>query len=302
MQYTKIRGVIVPLLTPFDPQGRIDEAAAARLVDYLIARGVKGLFPGGTTGEGPLLTGAERRRLAEVVVGAAGGRVPVIVHTGAATTREAVALTRHAQRIGAQAAALITPYYYRYPEEALFRHFAHIAAQTPDFPLYLYNFPAVTGNALSVDLVARLVEHCPNIVGLKDSSGALDLLVASLSWRGGAFNPANGSDGLLLAALALGLEACVSGNANVVPELVVALYDAMARGDLATARALQAKLDRARAILSDGADLSLFKGLLARRGLPVGEVRSPLLPASEAKLAACWEALAALGVELGPVA
>jgi len=101
----RIRGVIVPLLTPFDRHGAIDHAAIGRLVEFLIERGVHGLFPGGTTGEGPLLSPEERRALAETVVRAADGRVPVIIHTGAITTREAVELTRHAQSCGASAAA-----------------------------------------------------------------------------------------------------------------------------------------------------------------------------------------------------
>ncbi len=301
MNNPKIKGVIVPLLTPFDAQGQVDAPAVKRLVDFLIARGVAGLFPGGTTGEGPLLTAQERRRLAETAVRAADGRAPVIVHTGAITTREAVELTCHARDIGAQAAALIPPYYYRYPDEAIFRHYAQVAEQAPDFPIYLYNNPHVTGAALSMALVAALVERFPNIAGLKDSSDSLDILAASLSWRGGAFNAASGNDGLLLGALAMGVDACVSGNANVVPELVVALYGAAARGDLETARALQAKLNRVRAILRDGADLSLFKGILTQRGLPLGAVRSPLLPASEAEITERWRALTALGLELTPV-
>lgn len=301
MEYSKLRGVIVPLLTPFNHQGEIDVRAIKRLVDFLIDRGIHGLFPGGTTGEGPLLTLDERRRLAEAVVDAAGGRVPVIVHTGAITTRETITLTQHAQEIGAQAAAIIPPYFYRYSDQALSRHFEQIAEQTPDFPLYLYNNPAVAGNALSAELVAQLVKRCPNIVGIKDSSGSLDILVHGMAWREGAFNTANGSDGLLMPSIAMGVDACVSGNANVVPELVVSLYHATVEGNLVTARALQVKLNAVRAILRDGADLSLFKGVLARRGLVVGTVRSPLLQASEAELASCWEALVALELELMPV-
>ncbi len=301
MEHRKIKGVIVPLLTPFDARGELDTGALRRLVDFLVARGVKGLFPGGTTGEGPLLSFEERRQLAEATVEAAAGRLPVIVHTGAITTRETLALTRHAQEIGAQAAGVIPPYFYRLSEEALFCHFQQIAAQTPDFPIYLYNNPSVTGNGLSMALVARLVERCPNIVGLKDSSGSLDTLSAGRAWRSGSFNTASGPDGLILAGAAIGLDACVSGNANVVPELVVALHDAATSGDLATARALQMTLNRVRAILGDGADLSLFKGVLARRGLPTGPVRAPLLQAPEQRVTECWQALAALGLALSPV-
>jgi 4-hydroxy-tetrahydrodipicolinate synthase len=296
----RIKGVIVALLTPFDEQGNLHKAATARLVEFLVGRGIHGLFPGGTTGEGPLLTGQERRQLAETVVEAADGRVPVIVHTGAVTTAETLELAQHAQSIGAQATAIIPPYYYHHSDEALFRHFESIATQTPDLPIYLYNYPAVAGNHLSVDLITRLVECCPNIVGMKDSSGTLDTLAACSSLRGGSFSAATGSDGLILAAMAMGVDACVSGNANVVPELVVALYHAAAEGNLELARELQTKVDTVRGLLGDGRDLTLFKGILAQRGLDVGAVRAPLLQAPEAVIEQHWHALSALGLELTP--
>ena len=296
----KVKGVIVPLLTPFDEQGKIYTTATKQLIEFLIERGIHGLFPGGTTGEGPLLTIQERRQFAETVLKAAGGRVPVIVHTGAITTAEALGLTQHAQAVGAQAAAIIPPYYYHHSDEALFRHFESIATQTPDFPIYLYNYPSVAGNHLSVDLIARLVEYCPNIVGIKDSSGTLDTLAACSSLRDDNFNTANGSDGLILAAMAMGFDACVSGNANVVPELVVALYHAATEGNLELARELQSKVDAVRQLLGDGGDLSLFKGILAQRGLEVGAVRAPLLQAPEAVITQRWHAISALGLSFVP--
>ncbi len=297
----KIKGVIVPMLTPFDARGALDAAATQRLVDFLVARGVHGLFPAGTTGEMPLLTMEERCRLAEIVVEAADRRVPVIIHTGAVTTQQTVDLTRHAQAIGADAAAMLPPYYYHYEDQALFRHFAHVAEHVPDFPIYLYENPAVTGNTITLDVIRRLVDRYPNFAGLKDSSGSLATLSASRQLRGGAFNTATGADGLILAGIAMGIDACVSGNANVVPELVVSLYAAAAGGDLPRARELQGTLDAVRAILRDGADLSLFKGVLAQRGLAVGAVRAPLVQASDATITTCWQALTALNLDLSPV-
>mgnify|MGYP005848709757 CR=1 FL=1 len=293
-----IKGVIVPPVTPFDAAGEIDVPAIQRLVDFLIDRGVNALFPGGTTGEGPLLTTDERRRLAEAFVAAADNRIPVIVHTGAITTQIAHELTRHARAIGAQAAALIPPYYYKCDDAALRHHFTTIANAVPDFPIYLYNNPARTGNALSSELMDDLLEQCPNIVGMKDSSGDLKTLFAMSVSKDGAFNTASGNDEQILAGLAMGFDACVSGNANVVPELVVALYRSVVQGDLATARGLQYKLDAVREILEDGADLSLFKGILARRGLPVGHVRAPLMQAPESVIAERWQALCTLNLNL----
>jgi 4-hydroxy-tetrahydrodipicolinate synthase len=294
----EIQGVIVPLVTPFDAQGRVDAAATKRLVDFLIDRGVHGLFPCGTTGEGPLLTTGERQQLAGWVVDAADGRVPVVVHTGAASTAETLALTRHAQATGAQAAALLPPFYYAHSEEALFQHFERVASQVPDLPLFLYNYPAVSNNRLTAELVAALVARCPNIAGLKDSSGGLDLLAACAGLKDGGFVTACGSDNLMLEAFGLGFTACVSGNANVLPELVVALYLAAASGDLERARALQATLSAALELMGSGQNLSLFKGMLARRGVPVGSVRAPLLRAADRQLEACWAGLQALDVPL----
>jgi dihydrodipicolinate synthase/N-acetylneuraminate lyase len=294
----KIKGVIVPIITPFNGQGQLDTTATTRLVNYLVERGVNGLFPGGTTGECPLLTLPERRLLAETVVEAA-GRIPVIIHSGAITTADTIALTRHAQQIGAHSVAVIPPYYFHYTEEALFCHYAAVAAAVPDFPVYLYNNPGVgNNNRLTFALVSRLVAEFPNIVGMKDSSGSFELLTQLSYKQNGAFNTASGGDGQILMGVAAGIDACVSGNANVVPELVVALHHAASAGDLGLARKLQKKMDTVRQLLEDGRDLSMFKAGLARRGLPVGEVRAPLLQVAEAIFEQRWQTLVdTLGIE-----
>lgn len=294
----RIKGVIVPLLTPFDQTGAIDHRALERLVQFLIERGVNGLMPGGTTGEGPLLTLEERRALAETVVRAAAGRIPVIIHTGAITTREAVALTQHAQQCGASAAALVTPYFFHLTDDALFRHYVRVCESVPGFPIYLYNNPSVAGNAISAELAARIAEACPNLVGMKDSGGRLENLLRCMPLRDGTFNTASGNDGDILAALALGMDACVSGNANFVPELVTRLYHAALSGDLPAARRLQSQVNRVREILEDGRDLSLFKAMLSARGLPMGTVRAPLVPAPEDVARRKWLELQSLDLGL----
>jgi 4-hydroxy-tetrahydrodipicolinate synthase len=300
MSKLRISGVIVPMLTPFDEAGAVEEAGIERLTDFLIASGIAGLFPLGTTGEGPLLTTDERRAAASLVIEYARGRVPVIIHTGAITTAETVALTRHARDSGAQAAAIVPPYFYKLSNEALYEHYAAVAGAVPDFPIYLYNNPGVTPNVLSTELVFWLAETHPNITGLKDSSGSVATLFASRHLHDGTFNTASGPDGLILAGQAIGLDACVSGNANFVPELVVGIVEAVRQGDLDTARALQSQLDEVRRVLGDGADLSLFKAMCARRGIPIGTVRLPLRPASAEKVEACWRALSDRGVFMTP--
>lgn len=297
----KVCGVIVPVLTPFDEQGNLDTGALVTLVDYLIDRGVHGLFPGGTTGEGPLLTVDERKLLGETVVKAAKGRIPVIIHTGAITTAATVELSLHAQAIGAVAAAVMPPFYFRHSDAALMAHYLTVTRAAPDFRFYLYNFPFVSNNTLTFEFVTALMAKAPNIVGMKDSSGSLELLSRLAGVTGGAFNTANGGDGQILAGQAMGLDACVSGNANVVPELVVALYEAAAAGDITRARVLQQRLNRVRELLRDGADLSLFKQMVGRRGVPVGDVRPPLLRAAPETADECWQELASMELDMIPV-
>ena len=293
----KIRGVITALVTPFDDQGRVDEDALRRLVEYQIRAGVHGLNPCGTTGEHALLTPAERMRIAEIVVRTARRRVPVFVQTGTASTDGTIALTRHAQKIGADAATVVTPFYY-HPGDGMIEHYARVAQSVSDFPVFLYNIPQMTGNNLSPALVAAIVERCPNVVGMKDSSGNLQQVIESVSLRGGHFNVAMGSDGLVLSALVTGVQASVSGNANVFPELFVELFQAFWRGDLPAAQSAQARIQHVRRILKDGGDLSLFKAILTRRGLPLGGVRSPLVNASPQTVDACVNALDSVGLEV----
>ncbi|MBV7337546.1 dihydrodipicolinate synthase family protein [Chloroflexi bacterium TSY] len=292
----RLQGIIVPIVTPFDKSGQIDAAALKRVVDHLIAHGVSGLFPGGTTGEGFLLTSDERRLLSETVVEAAAGRVPVIVHTGTPTTADTLGLTKHAQAVGAQAVAILPPYVYHHSDEALLRHYVTVAQSVPEFPIFLYNFPAISHNTISAELILRLRNEAPNIIGMKDSSGSLETLAQVVAATNGQFNAINGGDGQALMALAMGFDGCVSGNANVVPELMVNLYEAALAGDLATARILQQKLNQVRTILGDGGNLSLFKGILAKRGVDVGDVRAPLLSASRELVATKWDELSELAI------
>jgi 4-hydroxy-tetrahydrodipicolinate synthase len=294
-----LRGVFVPLVTPFAPSGDVDELALQRLVDYLIDAGVHGLFVGGTTGEFPLLSTTERQRIAQIVVVHAAGRLPVVVQSGAPSTREAIALSQHAQDVGASAVAVVAPYFFPLSDEALVEHYVAVSAAVPDFPVILYNIPQRTGNAMLPRVAAEIVHRCPNVVGIKDSSGNLSQTLEYCTLKPG-LQVAQGADGLLVAGLAMGIEATVSGNANVVPELAVAVFDAWWRGDPAAARAAQLHMNAARYALRDGFDLSLFKRVLARRGVDVGDVRSPLRPASEAEVDTALAALEAAAVDLRP--
>ncbi len=301
MNHLNIRGAITALVTPFDGNGKVDTAALERLVEFQIRAGVHGLNPCGTTGEHALLALDERQRVAEVVVRAARKRVPVFIQTGASSTEATIALTRHAEKIGADAATVVTPFYYRYDDAALIQHYQRVAESVPEFPVFLYNIPQLTGNNLTPAIVAAIAERCPNVLGMKDSSGNLQQVIDSAATRGGRFGIAVGSDGLVLSALVAGIPASVTGNANATPELFVELFAAYWRGDLAAAQAAQAKIQHVRRILKDGGDLSLFKSILAYRGLPVGGVRPPMQNAPKEVVEACINALTERGIPLTPI-
>jgi 4-hydroxy-tetrahydrodipicolinate synthase len=283
IQHTAARagkGLVVPLLTPLTADGEnLDIPALEILTEFLIRSGVQGLTTCGTTGEFALLRHSERKQVTEVVVKQATGRVPVVAQTGAITSVETIALTRHARECGANAASVVTPYFYGLTDAALVAHYLAVSSAVPDFPLFLYNIPQRTGNNLSPDVVAEITRSCPNVVGIKDSSGNLGQLAQERMMVNRRFYTLVGSDHLILAGMANGADGAVAGNANVFPEPFVALFKALADGDWAAAGAFQDKVTTGAGILGNAADLSLFKGVLRRRGLETGPVRRPLLTA-----------------------
>jgi dihydrodipicolinate synthase/N-acetylneuraminate lyase len=292
-----VRGVIVPLLTPMSRDGEeIDERALQAHVDWLVKKGVHGLMPCGTTGEGPLLAQVEREIITEIVVDTAAGRVPVIAHVGAITTRETVELAEHAAAVGVAAISAITPYYFALPEQALVEHFCRVAEAAADTPVFLYNLPARAGNHVTRACAEAVLARCPNVIGIKDSSGDLATLSSFFGLKGGTFQVACGSDALLLRGLQAGALAGVSGNANVFPEVLTGLFEAFWRGDLAAAGRQQEILDIIRAILQDGRHLALYKHILEARGLRCGGVRTPLPSATPGEQAAAVERLTAAGL------
>lgn len=302
MPYQPItRGVICPTITPLTPKDDINPDMIRPLVDFLIDRGVAGIYPLGSTGEGPLFTTEERKAVAAATVDAVAGRLPVIVHTGAMTTGETIALTRHAHSIGADAASVITPWYFLHGEEALEAHYRAVLEAVAGFPVWLYNLPKFANNNLSAALVTRLARTYENCVGLKDSSGDLMTMCAVNHLQNGRFNTAIGPDNLILAGLALGLDCSVSGNSNHFPEIVAGIHEAFHAGDLPKAQRLQKQLKAASDVIGSAGWLTAVKGVLAERGLPVGGVRPPMPRASEEAIRACIAQLRALKVDLSGV-
>ena len=296
MNGLKLKGVIVPLITPFHEDGSVNVGVLEQLVDFLIGAGVHGLFAAGTTGEGILLTPNERRIVAETVVHQARGRVPVIIQAGTPVTAESIEQARHAQACGADSAALLCPYYFQLDDDALIEHFGAIAASVPDYPLYLYNIPQLTGNNIRPVISMAVAQRYPNVVGEKESSGDLNQVIAKQRMGNADFEVVVGSDGMILSSLVTGVQGAVSGPANVLPELYVDFFNAFWQGDLVAAGAFQEKIHIVRSVLQDGGDISLFKGLLTYRGIPAGPVRSPLRTASPEAITECRAKLLAKNI------
>jgi 4-hydroxy-tetrahydrodipicolinate synthase len=234
------KGSLVALITPMRADGSMDTKAFQDLVEWQIAEGTQGLIPVGTTGESPTLSHDEHRRVVELCVEAARGRVPVIAGTGSNSTAEAIELTRHAKQAGADAALVVTPYYNKPTQEGLYLHFMAIA-EAVELPIVIYNIPPRSVVDMSVETMARLAKH-PNIVGVKDATANLTRPLHTRRACGPEFCQLSGEDHTALAFLAAGGQGCISVTANVAPRLCRDMHDAWAAGRLAEALAIQDRL------------------------------------------------------------
>jgi len=234
------RGSLVALVTPTREDGAVDEVQLARLVEWQIAQGSKGLVSVGTTGESPTLSHDEHKRVVEVTVEAAARRVPVIAGAGSNSTLEAIGLARHAKQAGADGILVVTPYYNKPTQEGLFLHYSAIA-DAVELPLIIYNIPSRSVVDMSVETMARLARH-PNIVGVKDSTANLARPLHTRSACGADFIQLSGEDHTALAFNAAGGVGCISVTANVAPALVAGMQKAWAQGRIDEAMALQDSL------------------------------------------------------------
>ena len=222
---------------------------------------------------GPVMGAEQRKKVAEIVVSETAGRVPVIVHVGAADPRIEIELAAHAQKIGAPAVACVTPFYYHPDPSALIEHYTQLAESTT-LPVLVYNIPSNTGNNLNVETVARL-SRIPGIVGIKDSSRDFSQLLDYLSVVPPGFNVITGTETFLLSALCLGMQAGVSGMANAFPDLMVRIYESYVKQDLNEARKTQFTIQSLRFALTKPEIAPLLE-TLRMRGLKSGKVKPPL--------------------------
>jgi 4-hydroxy-tetrahydrodipicolinate synthase len=270
----KLHGIIVPAVTPMTASEDVDLSRLRATLDRLLAAGVHGLFVLGTTGEFFALDQAEKQAIIAETVALAAKRVPVIAGTGAITTREAIRLTQLAEREGADAVAVITPYFVSPSQQEMFDHFRRIAESTR-LPVLLYVNPSMTGGVkLDVATIARLSE-VPNIIGMKDSAGDLAVLIDIVRAAKPGFVVFQGRDTLIEPALANGAVGAVPATANIVPELAVAIYEAHRRGDHTAAQAAQARFSPLKSAMV-GTAPGAVKVAMNLAGVPVGPNRSPI--------------------------
>lgn len=290
-----IAGVIPAVLTPFDSAGQVLCPQLTAYVNWLVEKGVHGLFPCGTNGEGPSMTREQRQLVLETVLNAAGGRVPVVAMTGAISTEETVLLTKHARMAGASAAAVVAPWYFPHDDRALEQHFSAVAEAVPDLDLYLYDIPANARNAVSPELAARIAARFPHVRGVKDSSKSLDKLKGFVQALPGR-TVIVGTDAMVLEAMDAGAAGVVSAIADCFPEVMVSLYEAFQAGDRDKAVSLQALAVKLRDALKTGPYVHPYKLAVGWRGLDLGGMRAPLRACTAEEAGSIRGALAALGV------
>jgi 4-hydroxy-tetrahydrodipicolinate synthase len=273
----RFHGIYCPNVVPLGADGRIDEPELRRYVDWLIEHGVHGLYPNGSTGEFTRFTAEERRRIIEIVVGQAAGRVPVLAGAAEADTRETLAACEHYAKVGADAVAIVSPYYYPLSPGGVFAYFDEIGRNTP-IDVTLYNIP-MFASPIDLETVRRLADAHPRIVAIKDSSGDVPFMMSMID----AIRPQRpdfafltGWDACLLPMLQLGCDGGTNASSGVAPELTRKLFDLARAGRFEEARAVQTAITRLFDACFGAADFPEgFRMGVGLRGIAVGPGRTP---------------------------
>jgi len=290
-----IKGIIPPVATPMQANEDLDLPRLKWFLDHLIAEGVHGIFVLGTNSEFYALDEREKQEVIATAVAHVRGRVPVYAGTGAETTREAVRLTKMAEKEGVQGVSVITPYFISPSQQEIYDHYRRIAENTK-LPVILYNNPSTCGGLkIDVDTVARLAE-IPNILGVKDSSGDLQNTNEYMRVVPDRFSVLQGRDTLIYQAMIFGARGAVPATANIAPRLLVEIYEASLRGDHAAAKAAQMRLNPIRLGLALGTAPGGVKAALSLMGMSIGPSRSPVAPLSPDKQQKMRAALEAAGL------
>ena len=289
-----IKGSLVAIVSPMHEDGSLDFDAYRTLIDWHVAEGTAAIVAVGTTGESPTVDVDEHVELIRVAVEHSAGRVPVIAGTGGNSTREAIELTEHAKKVGAQGTLQVVPYYNKPTQEGMYRHFRAVA-EAVDLPMIVYNVPGRTVADLSNETTLRLAQ-VPGIVGLKDATGDIARGSALLAALPGHFAVYSGNDDSALALMAMGGHGIISVTANVAPGQVARMCELALAGDWAGALAINRKLLPLHFDLFVEPNPVPVKWALAEMGRIRGGIRLPMIPLSEGKRATVRAALASAGV------
>ena len=292
----KFKGSLTALITPFR-NGALDEDAFRRFIEWQIAEGTHGLVPAGTTGESPTLDFAEHKRVIEISVEVARGRVPVIAGSGSNSTGEAIELSQYAEKAGADGLLIVSPYYNKPTQEGLYQHFKKIN-DSVGIPIIVYNIPGRTNVDISIETMARLSE-LKNIAGVKDATANLarvarERRVSQLSGRD--FVQLSGEDETALAFMAHGGRGCISVASNIAPRLCAEFQNACLRGDFKAAREVQDRLQPIHEVMFIETNPGPVKYAASRLGLCLEDMRLPLWRVSDDTRRKVDAALAAAGL------
>lgn len=296
MKQERFVGVIPPVLTLFTKEGELDETLQKEFTEFLVNGGVHGLFVGGTYGSGILMSGEQRRRLLDITVDRVKGRIPIISHVGAADTKTAVELARHAQDKGVAAIAAVPPFYFAHDERAILGYYEALV-KSVDLPVFAYNNPKASGFTITPRMAVELARA--GLAGMKDSSFDVVLFAQAKDQTEAAgldFELIIGTEALWAAAALLGAKAMVAGLANVFPELVVSFYEATVQEGLGAAARLQPRILRAREVMKLAPTIPACHAILELRGLPAGFPKAPFQPLSGAEKERVRKALVAEGL------
>ena len=276
----KFQGSFVALVTPFR-NGNVDEPKLRELIEFHVTHGTDGIIPCGTTGESPTLSHDEHKRVVEVVLEAACGRIKVVPGTGSYSTAEAVELTRHAERAGAAGALVVNPYYNRPTQEGLYRHFRAVA-EAVAIPILVYNIQSRTAVNVETATLERLVRDVKNVAGVKEASGSLDQMSQVIAACGPDFSVLSGDDNITLPLLAIGGHGVVSVIANILPRETAEMVHAALDGDWKRARDLHYRLfPLARAAFLETNPIPI-KEAMGMAGMIEPEFRLPMCRMSDA--------------------
>lgn len=290
----KLAGAMTALVTPFDGKGRVDVPALEALARWQVERGIDGLVPCGTTGEGATLDAGEKAEVVAAVVRATGGRIPVVAGVGSNVTRTTLDAARDAAEAGADALLVVTPYYNKPNRSGMIAHYEAVAAET-GLPVVVYNVPSRTGQNLGADLILRLA-RIPGVVAVKEASGDLDQIAAVLEGRPEGFAVLSGDDPLAMPTVALGADGVISVVSNQAPAEMAQMIAAARDGRLEDARQIHYRLlplMRANFIETNPVPVKTAMHLLGHCG---GGLRPPLGPPSERTVERMREVLVKAGI------